>query len=78
MNPTIELANIFSSNSIGLIIKVLQIIALVLFVLYSFLTIRQVGIMNHTLMNKFHFELKVAAYLQAFLGIGVLILILIR
>jgi hypothetical protein len=69
---------IFSANSIGTVIKIFQIIIMVLFLLYSLLTIRQVSIMNHSLITKIRFELKVFAYFQLFLGIGVLILILIR
>jgi len=49
-----------------------------LFTIYSVLTIRQVDIMNHSLITKIRFELRVFAYLQLFLGIGVFILILIR
>lgn len=78
MNNLAGLTEIFNSDNIGLVIKIFQLILLVLFVLYSFLTIRQVGIMNHSLMTKIKFEIRVAAYLQLFLGIGVFILILIR
>ncbi len=69
---------IFSSESIGLVVKIFQLILLGLFVLYSLLTIRQVNIMNNSLITKIRFELRLFAYLQLFLGIGVLILILIR
>lgn len=78
MNNLVGLREIFNSDNIGLVIKIFQLILLVLFVLYSFLTIRQVGIMNHSLMTKIKFEIRVASYLQLFLGIGVFILILIR
>ncbi len=69
---------IFSSESIGLVVKIFQLILLVLFVLYSLLTIRQVNIMNRSLITKIRFELRLFAYFQLFLGIGVLILVLIR
>lgn len=69
---------IFSSESIGLVVKIFQLILLGLFVLYSLLTIRQVNIMNRSLITKIRFELRLFAYFQLFLGIGVLILVLIR
>jgi len=70
--------NLFSLDQIGLVIKIFQTIVVVIFIFYSFLSIRQVGLMNQALVNPIHFELRIAAYLQFFLGVGVLILILIR
>jgi len=67
--------NVFN-NTVGLAIKIFQIILLVLFIFYSFLTIRQVDLMVNSLQTKFRFEIRLAAYFQLFLGIGVLILIL--
>lgn len=78
MNELIIFPKIFDTDTVGLVIKIFQLILLGLFVVYSFLTIRQVDIMNHSLLTKIHFELKLLAYFQLFVGIGVLFLILIR
>jgi len=78
MNDFIVFPEIFNGDSIGFVVKIFQFILLGLFTIYSVLTIRQVNIMNHSLVTKIRFELRVFAYLQLFLGIGVFILILIR
>lgn len=78
MNETFNFPTLLSEDNIGLVIKVFQAVILTFFIVYSILTIRQVDIMNHALRNAIRFELKVFAYLQLFLGIGILILVLIR
>ena len=69
---------IFSENNIGFVVKIFQLLVMVFFVIYSFLTIRQVDLMNNSVHNPIHLEVKVAAYLQLFIGIGVFLIILIR
>lgn len=78
MGNLLDFTNFFSLDQISLVIKVFQISILILFGIYSFLSIRQISLMNQALVSPIHFELRVAVYLQFFLGIGVLILILIR
>lgn len=76
MEQTAILPNIFNESSIGLAIKIFQLILTGLFIIFSFLTIRQVGLMTHTIANNLHFEIRLLAYFQFFLGIGIFLAIL--
>lgn len=72
------LQSLISSENIGLVIKIFQILVIILFIIYAFLTIRQIGVMNKALTNPLHFELVVLAYFQFFLGVGLLLIIVLR
>ncbi len=76
MDQLSVLTNIFSEDSIGLVIKVFLLLVTGLFIIFSFLTIRQVGLMNRTIINSLHFEVRLLAYFQLFLGIGVFLVVL--
>lgn len=78
MNETPLIQNLLKPEVIDLVVKVFQVVFLGLFLIYSFLTIRQIAIMNKSLLNSIRFELTVLAYFQLFLGIGVLLVILVR
>jgi hypothetical protein len=73
-----EFTAIFSDDNVGLVIKLFQLMLLALLVIFSLLTIRQVGIMNKSLVTPMRFEVRVIAYLQLFLTIGIFIVILTR
>lgn len=76
MNP--NFLAIFSSETIGLVLKVVEVIIGVLFLIYSLLTIRQVGIMNHSLVTPVVGPIvKILALLQLSLGVIVLLAILV-
>lgn len=77
MNQTFVIANIFSENSIEVAIKIILLVATVFFIIFSFLTIRQVGLMNRTIINNIHFEVRLLAYFQFFVGIGVFFAVLL-
>ncbi len=76
MEPIFNVPSIFNESTVGLVVKIFLLIATSLFIVFSFLTIRQVGLMNQTIANSLHFEVRLLAYFQLFLGIGVFFIIL--
>ena len=76
MDQLVILPDIFNESSIGLAIKIFQLILTGLFVIFSFLTIRQVGLMTHTITNALRVEVRLLAYFQFFLGVGVFLALL--
>ncbi len=63
------------SNSFTTIVKIFDFIFLGLFIFYSLLTVRQVSIMNHSVLTRGALWLNLLALLQ--LGLGVVVLIVI-
>jgi len=77
MNP--NFLALFSSNSLALVMKVFELIVVGLFLIYSLLTLRQVSIMNHTLVTPVIGPLvNILAWTQLAVGILVLLVILVR
>lgn len=59
-------------------VKVFELIIVVLFIIYSYLTIREVDLMNRTLVTSFARFVKIASLVQLSAGILVLLIIATR
>lgn len=62
---------------LGLAIKIFQIFVALIFIFFSLLTMRQVSIMNRSVITSLGPEIKIAAYFQLAAGIVVFFLILL-
>lgn len=71
-----DLTTLITGNFANAIIRVLTISFFVLFVLYSLLTLRQVSIMNHSLVTRLALEIQLLAWFQLVLGILALLVVI--
>lgn len=67
-----------NSEIIALFAKIFEILIVLLFLVYSLLTVREVGLMNATIVTSFAPFVKIAAVIQLAIGILVLLIILVR
>jgi uncharacterized MnhB-related membrane protein len=72
-----NLNTIIQGDPVNAVIKVFTIIFLIIFILYSLLTIREVSIMNHSLETRLSIEIYLIAWFQLFLGIIALFTVLL-
>ena len=59
------------------VVKAIDLSLVALFVIYSFVTIREVFLMNQTIRTPIRREVQLLAFLQLFLGVIVLVVILV-
>ena len=71
-----NLTSFFQNDPVNVGIRIFTILFLVLFVLYSLLTIRQVSIMNHSLVTRLEIGIALLAWFQLVLGILALVIVL--
>ena len=71
-----NLAPFFQGDPVNTSIRVLTILFLIIFVFYSLLTIRQVSIMNHSLITRLEMGITLLAWFQLVLGILALSIVL--
>lgn len=71
-----NLTSIIQGDLVNVSIRIFAIGFLILFILYSLLTVRQVSIMNHSLVTKLAVEIQLLSFLQLGLGIIALLAIL--
>jgi len=62
----------------NLLLRVFELLFLVLFVIYSLITIREVALMNRTIRTSLASFVSLTALIQLGLGLLVLVLILVR
>ena len=67
-----NVAAFFQNDLVNAGIRVFTIVFLILFILYSLLTLRQVSIMNHSLSTKLALEIQLLAWFQLILGVSAL------
>lgn len=77
MTPFEELFNDLFNISIWSVGKTAVLIALVLYMVFSIMIIREVDAMNKTLIGVFNLPIYILAWIHAFFSIGVFILALI-
>lgn len=68
----------FSSETIAAVAKIFEAIIVVLFLIYALLTLREVALMNATIVTSFAPFVKIAAVIQLSLGFLVLLIILVN
>ncbi len=74
-----DLTAIFNANTTEAVLKIFEVVFAGLFVIYSLLTVRQVSIMNHSLVTQgVGPVVRILAAVQLLLGILVLVIIIIR
>lgn len=72
-----DVNSFIQGDPINIGIKIFSIIFLGLFVIYSLLTVRQVSIMNHSLVTRLALGIQLLAWFQLVLGILALSIVLI-
>ena len=71
-----ELISFIQNDLVNTIIRLFSLVFLVIFILYSLLTVRQVSIMNHSLVTQLAIEITLLAWFQFALGVVALITVL--
>lgn len=72
-----NIISFIQGNPVNNAIKIFSLIFMVLFIIYSLLTVRQVSIMNHSLVTRLALEIQMLAWFQLVLGVLALLIILI-
>ena len=64
-----NITSFFQNDPVNGAIRIFTILFLIIFVFYSLLTIRQVSIMNHSLVTRLEIEVALLAWFQLALGL---------
>ena len=71
-----DISSFFQNDPVNGAVRIFTILFLIIFVFYSLLTIRQVSIMNHSLVTRLEIGIALLAWFQLVLGLLALVIVL--
>ncbi len=63
-----DLPSLFQGDLVNSTVRMFMVVFLILFIIYSLLTLRQVSIMNHSLVTRLALAIQLLAVFQLLLG----------